>query len=71
MRAVEKRLRERIKGLEAEVESIKRDREEYREHFKRRFKWWIELHGKQEKPSLTWLIEDEAKWLRRFEWFFW
>lgn len=71
MRAIEQTLRARVKVLEAEVEELKADRELFREHFKNRFRWWIELLGKQSNPSLPWLIEDEAKWLRRFKWFSW
>jgi hypothetical protein len=71
MRAVEKRLRERVKVLEADVEELKADRELFREHFRERFRWWIKLLGENSTPVLPWLIEDEAKWLRRFKWFSW
>lgn len=71
MRAIERTLRARVTVLEAEVRELQEDREVFREHFKERFRWWIELLGKQEKPSLPWLIESEAKWLRRFQWFAW
>lgn len=71
MRAIEKRLRERVKELEKELEEIKQDRILFRDHFINRFKWWIKLIGEQTGPSLPWLIEDDAKWLRKFKWWYW
>lgn len=71
MRAIEKRLRERVKELEAERDALKKDREEFRAHFIQRFKWWIELLGSQSKPNLAWLVENDAIWLRRFERWYW
>lgn len=71
MRAVEKRLRQRIKYLESENESLINDRRLFREHFINRFKWWIELLGKQAKPDLKWVIEDDATWLRKFQTWYW
>lgn len=64
MRAIEKRLRERIKNLEQENDKLQKDRNKFRSHFERRFKWWIELLGKQSSPNLPWLIEDDAKFLK-------
>ena len=71
MRAVEKRLRERIKALEKELEDVRTDRQKFRQHFADRFKWWIKLLGDKETPNMSWLIENDAKWLRDFEWFPW
>lgn len=71
MRATEKRLRERIKKLEAERDTLERDREKFRSHFIRRFKWWVKLLGESQQPSLPWLIEDDAKFLRDIEKWWW
>jgi hypothetical protein len=71
MRAVEKRLRERIKYLETNQAEIDADRELFRKHFARRFRWWIELLGKGTTPSLPWLIEQDAKEMRDMKWWSW
>lgn len=71
MRAVEKRLRERIQHLEQEIVELESDRAVFRNHFSSRFRWWIELLGKQEKPSLEWLIESDAQVLRNAKWWSW
>lgn len=78
MRAIEKRLRMRLKNAESRVQElqnelneVRQDRQRFREHFIRRFKWWIELIGSQQTPSLPWLIEDDAKELRKFQYFTW
>lgn len=71
MRAAEKRLRERIQALESQLEEIKQDREMFRDHFATRFRWWIKLLGEQSKPNLAWVIEDDAKYLRRMQWWGW
>jgi hypothetical protein len=78
MRAIEKRLRMRLKNAEARVQElqtelneVRQDRQKFRDHFMQRFKWWIELIGSQQTPSLPWLIEDDAKELRKFQYFIW
>jgi len=71
MRAVEKRLRERIKRLEREKSEVEGDRDLFREHFARRFRWWIKLLGEQSGPDLKWLIEDDAKEMRNMKWWSW
>ncbi len=71
MRAIERRLRERVKALEKDLEEVRLDRDLYREHFHTRFRWWIELIGQQKTPSLSWLIESDAKWLQKFRWWGW
>lgn len=71
MRTVERRLRERIAQLETELKEVQQDREIFREHFATRFRWWIKLVGEQTKPNLAWLIEDDAKYLRRMQWWGW
>lgn len=71
MRAIEKRLRERIKQLEAELQETRDDRQLFRDHFARRFRWWIELIGSQSTPSLPWLIEQDAKEMRHMKYWCW
>ncbi len=71
MRKVERELRKRLRDLEAERDKIRADREKLREHFVNRFKWWIKLLGDSETPSLPWLIEDDVKWLRRMNTWYW
>lgn len=71
MRAVEKRLRERIKELEKQLETVEADRAKFREHFSRRFRWWIELAGKGQHPSVAWLIEADAKELYSLGYWWW
>lgn len=71
MRAVEKRLRERVKALENELAEVKDDREQYRGYWIGKMKWFLELHGNGKSPSLPWLIEDLAKLFNRVERFYW
>lgn len=71
MRAIEKRLRERIKALEKELEEVKRDRQKFRDHFGERFKWFIKLLGEQKSPNLSWLIESDAKFMAYAERWWW
>lgn len=71
MRRVERVLRERLKELECERDEMESDRVILRNHFSRRFRWWIELQGKGERPSLAWLIEDDAKTLANLKWWSW
>lgn len=78
MRAVEKRLRQRLKAAESRIEElhkdlseIRTDRNTFREHFIKRMRWWIELMGQSKHPNMPWLVEDDAKWLQRFTWWSW
>ena len=72
MRAVEKRLREKIVELERQISEKDKDLAEYHRHFQKRFRWWIELLGKGGTPSLPWLIEDDAKLFHRVKsWWWW
>lgn len=68
MRKIERRLRLRIKFLEEELQRIRLDREELRDHFVRRFKWWVKLTSTRSTPDLQWLIVDDAKVLRNLDW---
>lgn len=60
----EERLQTRIRALENE-------RRIYQEHFVRRFRWWIELSGRNTTPNLAWLIEQDAKVLQTLTQFPW
>ena len=71
MTRTERRLKERVKELEAELDEIRRDRQKFRDHFVSRFRWWIELLGKDTSPKVSWLVEDDAKWLRNLKWWSW
>jgi hypothetical protein len=71
MRAIETRLRERIKVLETQKAEVEADREVLRNHFAKRFRWWIKLLGEGKAPSLSWLIEDDAKAIKDFQWWHW
>jgi hypothetical protein len=71
MRAVEKRLRERVKELEAELNKVKEDREKFRAYWVRVMKWMIQLQGKGETPSVSWFIEDLSKLLNRVSQWYW
>lgn len=71
MRAIEKKLRERIKELEGEVSILENERIKFRAHFVKRFRWWLALIGKGTNPNLTWLVEDDAKFLVNVEKWWW
>lgn len=71
MTKIERGLRDRIKDLEARNQELIQDRTRFRDHFSRRFRWWIALLGSQKTPSLAYLIEDDAKVLRGCEWWSW
>ncbi len=43
---------------------VEHDRERFRTHFAKRFRWWIQLLGESKKPHLSWLVEDDAKLIR-------
>ena len=71
MRKVERQLRDRIKAMEAIIKQKDEDLEKYRRHFTGRFRWWIELLGKGQTPSLPWLIENDAKVLHGVKSWWW
>ena len=47
------------------------DRNKFRDHFTRRFKWYIELLGNNKYPTMTWLVTEEAKFLSTVKPFSW
>lgn len=66
-----KRLHEQIRALETEKRTLEGDRDLFREHFVSRFNWWAKLLTDGGRPSLPWLLQDDAMWLRRFKyWWF-
>lgn len=71
MRRVERKLRERIAVLEAELEWKSKELEVFRKHFVKRFRWWIELLSKNTGPNLSWMIEDDAKVLHTLKSWWW
>lgn len=71
MRKIESKLRKRIKDLEVQLDEVRNDRRKFRDHFQRRFRWWIELLGENKTAKISWLIEEDAKCLRSFSWWPW
>lgn len=61
MRVVEKRLRERIKSLEKELDEVKRDREGFRNSLVNNLKEAIRIHGLGQYWIMPHLIETFAK----------
>jgi hypothetical protein len=53
--------------LNQTIYSLEAERQLFRDHFAKRFKWWFELLKNNQSPSLTWLAEDDAYWLRKFK----
>jgi hypothetical protein len=71
MRKIERQLRERLKAVEQERDEIAEDRDVFRRHFTERFRWWVKLLGDKQSPNCSWLIEQDAKFLREVKWWFW
>lgn len=71
MAASERQLRRRVKELEQEVDELRLDRQIFRDHFALRFRWWVELMGKGERPNLAWLVENDARVLTRVKYWPW
>lgn len=61
MRAIERRLRDRIRQLEDELKEAEADRQKFRTYWAGNMKWFIEMHGEGKHPTMSWLIEDMAK----------
>ena len=71
MTTLERKLKKRVRELEQELDQVRADREIFREHFMRRFRWWVELMGKGEQPNLAWLVENDGRTLNRLKWWPW
>lgn len=71
MRKVEKRLRERLKAAEKELSEVKADRERYRNFFKAKFKWFLEIHGKNQTANTEYMVQQFAEFFTRVDSFWW
>lgn len=71
MRAVEKRLRERLRAAQAELEKVKEDRAKFREFVGTNLRDCIRIHGQGEYRPMDQWIERFAKVLQRTEWWYW
>ena len=72
MRAIEKRLRERIKTLETELEEVKKDREAFRSDVVSNLRTAIQIHGKGQYWSMGGMIETFAKQIAsKQNWYWW
>jgi len=71
MRAVEKRLHDRIKALESHLANVRADRQQFRKAYSADFRWLIKIHGEGQHPEMKGYIETKAKELRNFEWWYW
>lgn len=71
MRAVEKRLRERIKILESELAEVKEDREGFRNSFAFLFRESIRIHGTECTWNMASLIETLAKSMAKRKYWYW
>lgn len=68
------KLKEQIELTEyyrKESERVDQDRRKYQAQFAARYRWWIELLGKEKVPILGPLIEKDAKFLQTVEYFSW
>lgn len=71
MRAVERRLRDRIKSLEKELIEVKADRDGFRATMTYLLRRVIELHGKGHYWSSSSLIETLSQHIAKREWWYW
>lgn len=71
MRAVEKRLREKIKELEKEITELKEDRNKFREDLVNNLKSAIRIHGEGKYWNMGSLIESLSKQIASKKWWYW
>lgn len=71
MRAVEKRLRERNKALEKELEEVKQDRQKFRDDHVNNLRTAIKIHGEGKLWNMSNLIETIARQLHAKQKFYW
>lgn len=71
MRAVEKRLRERVKELEKELAEVKEDREVFRKGLAHDIREAIRIHGNGHYWRMDALIQNFCQRLQKVEWFYW
>lgn len=71
MRSVEKRLRERIKELEARLIEVKEDRQGFRDSYAHLIREAIRIHGEGKYWNMSNLIERLAKDIGKRNWWMW
>jgi hypothetical protein len=71
VRAVEKRLRERIKDLEAKLSTVEADRQGFRDAITRNIREAIRIHGEGKYWNMASLIETLAKQIAQRERWYW
>lgn len=71
MRAVEKRLRERVKSLETELAEVTKDRDAFRTDFVYLIKESLRIHGTAKSWSMIYLIEWAAKSMAAKKYWYW
>lgn len=71
MRAIEKRLRQRIRELEAELEKVKADRQGFRDAIISNLKKAILIHGQGQYWRMDSLIEILAKQIQARDGWYW
>jgi chromosome segregation ATPase len=68
LRTSNQQLRERIRQLEKDLDEVRFDRQQFREHFAERYTWFWQLLERGEQPSMTWLCKNDAAFVRRVKW---
>lgn len=71
MNKTEKRLREKIKSLEAELHKVKEDRHKYRHYFVQNFRCSVDLLGKNETWNMIYVVKTLSEQMTKFESFYW
>lgn len=66
-----KEAKEEIKELRKKLEEVEFDRQKFRNHFSNRLRWYIKLLGENKAPDMRWLVEDEARFYTKVNWWFW
>ena len=66
-----KELKQEIAELKKSLEKLREDRNEFRDYFSGKLKWFVSLHGEGKHPSTSYLIEDMAKLMNRVERWYW
>ncbi len=71
MRAVEKRLRQKIKDLEQNLLEVESDRNLFRTFLARNIREAINIHGRSQYWNMVDLIETFAKQIAQVKWWYW
>ncbi len=64
-------LRKENQELQKSLVECNADLNRFREHASDRFKWWITLLKENKVPVVSWLIEQDAKFLTTVKYFSW